>query len=355
MDDLLLTTNNGLEDIVADEFRRVAEREGLRFESVDEEPFGLGGRILVRTDEPAKSLVTAVRTMRSIHHVMRYIHEWELPDDEPLDSIESTLFEMDLPGLEQADTFRVTSNRYGEHDFTSVDVQRAAGAGVDRRYDAAVDLEEFDVEVRVDVRDRQCLVGIQYTKNELSKRFPNEYAPRASLKTNVAYAMLQLAHIEEHEPEVLLDPFCGAGTVLMETAEVYPDIEVLGSDISHRAARGTRENAEAAGLGDRISVKQADARELYRHYDRGEADLIVTNPPYGKRLGADKNFYEFYRDVLGQFVRTLSPEGRVVMLVYKRGVFRGAIGEYPQFDIRHVRVVETGGLYPGIFVLQKRR
>ncbi len=355
MNDLLLTTNNGLEDIVAEEFRHVAEREGLGFEAIDEEPFGLGGRVLVRTDEPAASLVPAARTMRSIHHVLHYIYEWRLGNEDPLAEIESTLREMELPGMEAAETFRVTSHRYGEHAFTSIDVQRAAGAGVDRRYEASVDLEEFDVEVRVDVRDERCLVGIQYTDDELSKRFPHVYTPRASLKTNVAYAMFQLAHLDAHEPEVLLDPFCGAGTILMEGAELGSQLELLGSDISERAVRGARDNAEAAGLADRMTIRRADARELYRYYDRGSVDLIVTNPPYGKRLGAGMNFYEFYCDVLGQFIRTLGPAGRVVMLVYKRGVFRGAIGEYPQFDIRHVRIVETGGLYPGIFVLQKRR
>ena len=355
MNDLLLTTNNGLEDIVADEFRRVADRDGLAYEAVDEEPYGLGGRVLVRSDAPTDPLVASAKTMRSIHHVMRYVEEFQLPDEDPLEAIEETLFAYDLPEVERAETFRVTSKRYGDHDFTSVDVQRAAGGGIDRHYAASVDLEEFDVEVRVDVRDDRCLIGIQYTKDALSKRFPHVYSPKASLKSNVAYGMLQLAHVDEHEPDTLLDPFCGAGTILMETREVYPDIDVLGSDISQKAADGARANVEAAGLADRVTIIQADATELYRHYDRGSVDLIVTNPPYGKRLGSDLNFHSFYRDVLGQFTRTLSPEGRVVMLVHKRGVFRGAIGDYPQFDIRHVRVVETGGVYPGIFVLQKRR
>ncbi|MFB6351756.1 MAG: methyltransferase domain-containing protein, partial [Bradymonadaceae bacterium] len=345
MDELLLTTNNGLEDIVADEFRALADREGLDYESIDEEPFGLGGRILVRTDEPADRLVPVVETMRSIHHVLHYIEEFALPDEDPLEAIESRLFELDLPEMTDAETFRVTSNRYGEHDFTSVDVQRAAGGGVDCHYSASVDLEDYDVDVRVDVQQNRCLVGIQYTKESLSTRFPHVYAPRASLKSNVAYGMLQLAHVPTHDPETLLDPFCGAGTVLMETAEVYPEIALYGSDISERAVRGATANIETAGLDDHVvDIQQGDARELYRRHDRGAIDLIVTNPPYGKRLGADLNFHAFYRDVLGQFVRTLSPEGRVVMLVHKRGVFRGAIGDYPQFDIRHVRIVETGGL-----------
>lgn len=355
MRQLLLTTNWGIEDIVADEFRRLAAADDLDWERVDPEPFDRGGRVLVEMVSSPREAVDTAERMRSIHHVLRYVHQFELPDADPLDAIEQALLELELPEVEAAETFRVTSNRNGDHEFTSVDVQKAAGAGVDRRHETSVDLEDYDVDVRVDVRDRECLVGIQHTIDALSKRFPHEYAPLASLKANVAYAMLQLAHIDEHEPETLLDPFCGAATILMEAAETEPELEIVGSDISVNAVEGARENLEAAGLADRVDVREADARELVDAYPRGFADLIVTNPPYGMRLDAGMDFGAFYRDVLGQFVRTLSREGRVVMLVHKRGVFRDAIGNYPQLDIRHVRVVETGGLYPGIFVLQKRR
>lgn len=354
MRQLLLTTNWGIEDIAADEFRALAGADGVEYESIEPEPFDLGGRVLVETVSSPEEAVPTAERMRSIHHVLRYVHAFELPDSEPLGAIRQTLLELDLPEVEAAETFRVTSNRYGDHEFTSVDVQKAGGAGIDEHYETSVDLEDYDVDVRVDIRDRRCLVGIQHTNTALSKRFPHEYAPLASLKANVAYAMLQLAHIDEHEPETLLDPFCGAGTILMEAAETEPDLAIVGSDISENAVLGARDNLRAAGLARAVEVREADARRLVDDYPRAFADLIVTNPPYGMRLDAGMDFNDFYRDVLGQFVRTLGRDGRVVMLVHKRGVFRDAIGSYPQLDIRHVRVVETGGLYPGIFVLQKR-
>jgi len=354
MRQLLLTTNWGLEDIVAGEFRELADADGLEYESIVPEPFGRGGRVLVETTSSAREAVPTAESMRSIHHVLRYVHRFDLPDTDPLEAIEEALLELELPEVESAETFRVTSNRYGDHGFTSVDVQKAAGAGVDRRHETSVDLEDYDVDVRVDVHDRECLVGIQQTRRALSKRFPHEYAPVASLKANVAYGMLRLARIDDHDPETLLDPFCGAGTILLEAAETRSDLEIVGSDVSDNAVTGARENIRAAGLRGRVEVRRADARRLADTYAREFADLVVTNPPFGMRLDAGMDFHAFYRDVLGQFTRTLSREGRVVMLVHKRGVFRDAIGSYPQLDIRHVRVIETGGLYPGIFVLQRR-
>lgn len=352
---LILTTNGGLEDIVEEEFRERADLHQLPYESLETEPFDLGGRVRIETDAPPETAIFVANSMRSIHHVLRYIYEFEIPATNPLETIESSVHNQDLPEVDRADTFRITSNRYGEHAFTSVDIQRASGAAVDRKYDASVDLENFDVEVRVDVHDQTCMVGIQNSETALSKRHPRKFTPVASLKTTVAYAMLKLARIEEHNPNTLLDPFCGGATILLEAAEVYPGIELRGSDRSQKAVTGARQNFRAAGLPGAADIQKADARRLAETYARGMADLIVTNPPFGMRLEAGMDFEAFYRDVLGQFVRTLGPDGRIVMLVHKRGVFREAVGNYPQLEIRHVRIVETGGLYPGIFVLQKRR
>ena len=350
---LILTTNDGIDDLAAEEFREVAEREDLRFDSVEREPFGSGGHIRVWTDEEIERIVPAVQTMRSIHHVIQYIDQFEL-SDEPMAQIEERLFETDFPEVAAADTFRITTKRYGEHDFTSIDVQRAAGAGVDSHYETTVDLEDYDVDIRVDVRDDICLVGPQHTHVSLSKRHPREYNHPASLKTNVAWAMLRLAHIREHEPKTLYDPFCGAGTILLEAADCYPELEIAGSDIRDNSADGARRNAELAGFGSRITIRSLDARELDKTFAPGFADLIVTNPPFGMRLKAGMDFTDFYADILQQFSYALGKEGRVVLLVLKRSAFRHEMGNVDDLYIRHVRIVETGGLYPGIYVLQKK-
>lgn len=350
---LVLTTNDGIDDLAVEEFREVAQREELRFDSVEQEPFGSGGHIRIWTDEAIERLLPAVRTMRSIHHVIQYIDQFEL-SDEPMTQIEERLYETDFPGVAGADTFRITTKRYGEHDFTSIDVQRAAGAGVDRHYETIVDLEDYDVDIRVDVRDDTCLVGPQHTHTALTKRHPRNYNQTASLKANVAWAMLRLAHIGEHEPSTLYDPFCGAGTILIEAADCFPAVEVTGSDIRDNAVEGARHNAKMAGFGSRITTRSLDARELDEELAPGFADLIVTNPPFGMRLKAGMDFTDFYADILEQFSYVLGEEGRVVLLVLKRSAFRHEMGNIDDLYIRHVRIVETGGLYPGIYVLQKK-
>ena len=89
----------------------------------------------------------------------------------------------------------MTTKRNGRHEFTSIDVQRVAGAALGRHYDCAVDLQHPDVNVRVDVYDRICLVGLQLTRRALSKCYRRRFQPRTALKAPVAYALLQWARL----------------------------------------------------------------------------------------------------------------------------------------------------------------
>ncbi len=351
---LLLTTNGGLEDVVEAEFRDHANDADLAYGSIETELFGLDGRIQIETEEPPERVVPVARRMRSIHHVLRYVHTFEFDRGTPSDSIYEAVYNQQFDELDQSDSFRVTSNRYGDHDFTSIDVQTWAGQAVVDRYGLDVDLEDYETDVRVDVFEDRCLVGIQYTRDSLSKRHPRVFSPKVSLKTNVAFAMLHLAHVDAHAPDMLLDPFCGAGTIPIEAADIHSDLAIYGSDWWETGIEGARDNAEAAELDDRITFEQVDAREMSDHYGENAADLVVTNPPYGAELGQSLDFHQFYREILDQLEGVLGPEGRIVMLVDKRGIFNGAVADTPAFEIRHVRIVTVGGLYPGLFVLQKR-
>jgi putative N6-adenine-specific DNA methylase/tRNA (guanine6-N2)-methyltransferase len=353
MNQLILTTNFGLEDLVADEFRRVAERADLPFEAVEEQPDGFEGQVRVKTDAPAEESVAVCRQLRSIHHILRYIRRFDIGEDAPLDRIYEGVFEQEIPEMAEAGTFRVTSNRHGQHDFTSMDVQDVAGQALVDHYGTDVDLEAFDCEVRVDIIDRDCLIGVQYTRESLSKRHPRVFSPKVSLKTNVAWAMVKLARLNRHGAQTLVDPFCGAGTILIETAQLNPELTVHGSDTWKKAADGAAVNAERAGVGAQVDTFCRDALEMSEHYGPETVDAIVTNPPFGLSLHKETDFGQFYRRLLREMVEVLVPGGRVVMLVDKRGVFRDALGDIPELETRHVRIVETGGIYPGIYVLQK--
>ena len=348
---LLFTTNMGLEDVVIEEYRKRAAAAGLTVPTADDAPLDLRSYARVEvTAAPDRALVLA-RSMRSVHHVLAPLYTFALPDDAEaaLRTIRTTVETLEVEAMADAGTFRVTTVRQGEHDFTSIDVQREAGAALEAHYGTAVDLEDYDVEVRVDVHDDRCLVSVQHTHEALSRRQARLFQPRAALKPNVAYALLRLAHLEA--PGVVLDPFCGSGTILWEAGALWPEAQLLGNDWNEETLAGARENAEAQALTDRVTFFESDVWTLAETLGDRRADLIVTNPPFGVRLASSMDFRPFYRRVLQQFDEVLSPAGRVVMLVLRQSPFNQALREVDAFDVRHVRVVEIGGLYPRVFVL----
>ena len=348
---LLLTTDAGLEDLVAAE---AADRLGSAIKGglYERRPRGFHGRVLILPPRLDPQMRNLALQMRSIHHIIEPRYTFQLTGDEPLEQIRCTLRERGMEGELATDgAFRVTSHRHGEHSFTSTDVQRFAGAGLIDRYGMGVDLVDFDHEIRVDVHNDECLVGIQWTRERLSKRSWRRYHPRASLRANVAYALLRFAKADEGR---LIDPFCGSGTIPIEAAQYSDTLEICASDYSEEAITGARDNIAAAGIAPRIELGHHDVRRLLDVHAEGSFDLLVTNPPYGIRVGQGMNFFIFYLRFLHTAAHLLRPGGRLVFLAWKRGIVDKANQQQGYFKRLHARVIETGGIYPRMYVMERR-
>ena len=348
--ELLLTTDPGLEDVVRDELLELAAASELGLREVRLEPFGLPGQLRVTAGDGERLLAVA-RRLRTVHHLVEPRLTVELPPGAGLADVAAAAAAADLPELAAGASFRVTCHRSGDHPFTSMDVEREVGARLVARYGAPVDLEGYATEVRVDLRGRRLLVGVQLTRRSLGRRWPRVYAPRAALRATVAAAMVRLA--DPPRGGTLLDPFCGSGTIPLEAAAVRPDLEVLASDRDLRAASGCRANLEVCGMAGRIALWAGDARDLHRLLAR-RVHAIVTDPPYGVRVCRRSDFPELFRKFLRAAAGALVPGGTVVLLAFRRRAFRRARERVPELEAIQERVVETGGLHPLLAVLRRR-
>lgn len=351
MTDVLFTTNPGLEDIVAEEFSERLQGAGLSG-TAQPKPYGVAGYALGTADADWATTRRLALQMRSVYHVLRPVGHFRLVDPS-LDALAAGLRAIHIPELTTARSFRVTSQRVGEHPFRSPDIMRVAGAVLLEKYRCPVDLTEYEVNVRVDIYHDVCVVSIQETREPLDKRYPKAYHHRAALKTVVAYALLRLARLPEEEG-ALLDPFCGSGTILIEAAFVLPRYQLYGSDIDPRAVAGAQENIRLLGLAERVRIQRANALHLSEVYPPETFTAIVTNPPFGVRVGRELRFRAFYERFLREAWCVLKPGGRLVMLAKKRGALNVVLDRQRGFRLRHVRVIETSGIYPGVFVLEKR-
>ena len=279
---LLFTTNPGLEDLAAGELCERLAPLGLEAPEIrlQLKPWGFARHLLVLLPRVDDGVTEAALAMGTVHHVLHPLYGFDLPADPDagLEHIHAQLGKRGVPALGEdgVASFRVTTRRSGEHPFSSIDVQRRAGAALFERYRLAVDLTGFDREVRVDVRGQRCLVSVQLTRDPLSGRQLRLYNPGAALKANVACALLRLAGVERGR---LLDPFCGSATIPIEAARLYPGLEIAASDYSPRAVEGARRNLEAEGLEARIALALHDMSDLPEVHPPGGFDAIVTNPP----------------------------------------------------------------------------
>lgn len=350
-----LITNPGLEEIVAEELRRaVSASAGVVA------PGGRTGVLAVRSPHPIEQEHLA--RLRTIYYAIDIRREETirglsgLGADRALEQIAQLACETRFLMLDSNRSIAVRCRRRGEHRFRSPQVEREVGTVLVDRYRCPVNLEAPDVTIRVEIIGSNVDLGILITPPEMDRRFTWLYRPRITLSTVVAYALLETARITA-DGGALLDPFCGSGTIPIETAANFPNA-VFASDISAEAVAGTRANCAANGLGDRVVIRRLDAVDPTRFNaawgSRG-ITTVVCNPPYGVRLGRKIKFGAFYRGVLSGVARILPVGGRLVLMSSRRrGALNAVVATMPEWHISHVRIIETGGVYPGIFMLERR-
>jgi tRNA (guanine6-N2)-methyltransferase len=212
-----------------------------------------------------------------------------------------------LRAVPRAPAFSVTASFVGKRNYGSEEIKSAVSEGImnhhDWRYtdDAAADLN-----VRVFIERETAFVGLRLGRRPLHEREYKKAHRAGSLKPPVAAAMLLLAGAASGQS--LLDPCCGAGTILVEAGTI--GAAICGGDIDLSAVSAARVNVRAAGIA--ASINAWDARALPIH--DGSVERIVSNLPWGRQIAISGALALFYRDVCAEMRRVLAPGGRIALL-----------------------------------------
>ena len=191
----------------------------------------------------------------------------------------------------------------------------------------SVDTESPDVPVYAFFTSDAVTFYLDTSGEPLFKRGFKREASAASIKENLAAGLLMLSGWKPGTP--LLDPMCGAGTILLEAADMalnrapgrgrhfafehYRDFDaalwkrikgeaqaqekplahlpISGADQDRWVLDKARNNLDAAGYVDMIDLKVSDVLDLKAPNPIG---TIVTNPPYGERIGEAEELAEWY-------------------------------------------------------------
>ena len=201
--------------------------------------------------------------------------------------------------------FHVVARVLSERRFRRTELRAAVAATVERlrprwrRQDPA-ELELWALEQR----PGSFVAGIRLSGKAMRQHGAGREVERpGALRPVVAAAMVRLAG--PPTGRILLDPFCGSGTILAEATAV--GWRVLGMDIDQEALRVAGANLPG------VELRQADARRL--PLDTASVDAVVANLPFGRRFAIEGTRSTWLTDVLREAGRVTRPGGRVVILV----------------------------------------
>lgn len=317
--ELIATSTFGLEAVVARELRN------LGYEPQITQP----GRVEFVGD--AEAIVRANLWLRTADRVLVKIGRFEARDFESLFDGVKTLAWHEWIGPDAA---FVVNGRSVRSQLSSVPaVQRATKRAMVDALLAAHGVSELPetgagYSVEVALLNDTATFTLDTSGAGLHKRGYRDLVGPAPLRETLAAALVLLSFWQPDRP--LIDPFCGSGTIPIEAAmigrrippglcrefaaeqwpqvpeEMWEDLResangdiipalderIMGYDLDEQVLELARRHARRAGVADDVHLQQADFASLSSKRQHG---CIITNPPYGKRLGAGDEAAEVYR------------------------------------------------------------
>jgi len=234
-----------------------------------------------------------------------------------------------------------------------------------------VDPEDPDIWLNLYIRDDEAVISLDTSGGSLHRRRYRKDSIEAPMQETVAAAIVRYTQWDGAVP--LYDPMCGSGTILCEALmhycnvpsavfrerfgfEFLPDYDsalwtktkkeadgqirelpeglIAGSDISSEAVEIARANIRSLPHGDKVKLAVTDFRES----EGLQNGVIITNPPYGIRMGNRLELDPLYKS-LGDFLKRKC-HGSTAYIYFGEREFIKKIGLKPAWK----KPLKTGGL-----------
>lgn len=194
-----------------------------------------------------------------------------------------------------------------------------------------VNLLDPDICLHLHLKQGQGILSLDSSSNSLHKRGYKTQVGLAPLKENIAAGLMRLTQWDYSVP--LVDPLCGSGTLLIESASIaaglppglnksflfsnWHDFDknlwdeekrvakssfslekdfplIIGCENNIDIANQAKKNIKSIGFENLINIYPCDFRDFQLPKNQG---LIITNPPYGKRISNEEQLVKLYQDL----------------------------------------------------------
>ena len=334
--ELLLKTSPGIEDLSLEECQSL-----LGHCSPLDVRWGEGRLYVSSRGDPYK-LVAGARLLTGVSVVLLR-ERLECNADECGDVVERLARRVEWSRfLSWGESFAVRSERVGEFPLTSPQIASIVGRVVENAVSGVrVHLNSPSKVVVAEVDWGNLVLGIRLGGEAgLHRRWYRVREHMASLKPTLANAMLILSELRDGQR--LLDPLCGGGTIPIEALLYHEWLEATCSDRSRVSAETAGLNAFAAGVHSRLRIIRSDVEYIHEKLG-GRVDRIVTNPPYGLRVGNPRAALRVLGKLFAQAERILENGGRLTIL-FPRKEPPLELAERHGLDVIHERRVKHGDL-----------
>ncbi|XP_028302651.1 tRNA (guanine(6)-N(2))-methyltransferase THUMP3 [Gouania willdenowi] len=256
--------------------------------------------------------------------------------------------------------FRVTCNRAGDkHSFSSNEAARDFGGAVQEFFQWKADMTKFDIEVLLNIHNEEVVIGIALTEESLHRRNISHFGP-TTLRSTLCYGMLRLCRPQISD--IILDPMCGTGAIPLEGALEFNSSFYIAGDNNDMAVNRTVNNVchiqkrranKDSTPGLPIDTVRWDLCNLPLR--TSSVDIIITDMPFGKRMGSRKKNWDLYPSCLREMARVCRPgSGKAVLLTQDKKCFAKAISKMGGLWRRmHTVWVNVGGLHAGVYLLKR--
>ena len=211
--------------------------------------------------------------------------------------------------------FEVVASFLGRRNYSRFEVERAIGEGLERalgRRFVAGPLEAGQhppLSWRAHLFDGGGVLGLRLAAAPLHRRPYRAASREGALHPPLAAAAALLG--APGPGDRVVDPCCGAGTMLLEAGRRQPLARLAGTDVDAGALLVA--GANAATSGRRVDLLRGDAgRQPFR---AGGAGVVLTNPPWSRRVPAAGALAAGLEPLWAELARVTAPAGRVVVVL----------------------------------------